>query len=186
MDYARSGDSYYPVRAFPLRRQLVCTLGGLNAPKEDRKSTRLNSSHQIISYAVFCLKKNEVLMAFDALRAVEAEHHIPREARRHRIEHVQLALEEDLPRPAQLDLVAALRTRLCLAQPARRGGAPGFWVGCAGRAAQSVRGVACCRDAPRRRWGTRGGRLVSRAASDAGRGVARVHAGSGLCGRGGE
>src|SRR5258708_28088666 len=24
----------------------------------DRKSTRLNSSHQIISYAVFCLKKN--------------------------------------------------------------------------------------------------------------------------------
>src|SRR5438552_5887585 len=30
----------------------------------DRKSTRLNSSHQIISYAVFCLKKkNDV--AFD-------------------------------------------------------------------------------------------------------------------------
>src|SRR5258708_24824718 len=25
--------------------------------KVDRKSTRLNSSHQIISYAVFCLKK---------------------------------------------------------------------------------------------------------------------------------
>src|SRR5207244_4643139 len=25
--------------------------------KPDRKSTRLNSSHQIISYAVFCLKK---------------------------------------------------------------------------------------------------------------------------------
>src|SRR5947208_9015158 len=27
------------------------------APARDRKSTRLNSSHQIISYAVFCLKK---------------------------------------------------------------------------------------------------------------------------------
>src|SRR5258708_25009491 len=26
----------------------------------DRKSTRLNSSHQIISYAVFCLKKKRV------------------------------------------------------------------------------------------------------------------------------
>src|SRR5947208_4495263 len=26
-------------------------------PLTDRKSTRLNSSHQIISYAVFCLKK---------------------------------------------------------------------------------------------------------------------------------
>src|SRR5258708_22443399 len=25
--------------------------------EQDRKSTRLNSSHQIISYAVFCLKK---------------------------------------------------------------------------------------------------------------------------------
>src|SRR5947208_5786896 len=28
-------------------------------PGEDRKSTRLNSSHQIISYAVFCLKKKK-------------------------------------------------------------------------------------------------------------------------------
>src|SRR5947208_17049892 len=27
------------------------------AGRKDRKSTRLNSSHQIISYAVFCLKK---------------------------------------------------------------------------------------------------------------------------------
>src|SRR5947208_9477038 len=29
----------------------------LAQPRADRKSTRLNSSHQIISYAVFCLKK---------------------------------------------------------------------------------------------------------------------------------
>src|SRR5258708_28676381 len=28
-------------------------------PHLDRKSTRLNSSHQIISYAVFCLKKKK-------------------------------------------------------------------------------------------------------------------------------
>src|SRR5256885_6428822 len=27
--------------------------------QEDRKSTRLNSSHLVISYAVFCLKKNK-------------------------------------------------------------------------------------------------------------------------------
>src|SRR5258708_31529323 len=27
---------------------------------QDRKSTRLNSSHQIISYAVFCLKKKKM------------------------------------------------------------------------------------------------------------------------------
>src|SRR2546426_3256906 len=29
------------------------------ADKEDRKSTRLNSSHLVISYAVFCLKKKK-------------------------------------------------------------------------------------------------------------------------------
>src|SRR5947207_5687745 len=28
-------------------------------PQEDRKSTRLNSSHTVISYAVFCLKKKK-------------------------------------------------------------------------------------------------------------------------------
>src|SRR3712207_8394892 len=30
--------------------------------KKDRKSTRLNSSHANISYAVFCLKKKELYM----------------------------------------------------------------------------------------------------------------------------
>src|SRR5260221_13460330 len=29
------------------------------APQGDRKSTRLNSSHTVISYAVFCLKKKK-------------------------------------------------------------------------------------------------------------------------------
>src|SRR6185503_21192195 len=32
------------------------------APDPDRKSTRLNSSHGYISYAVFCLKKKKVRM----------------------------------------------------------------------------------------------------------------------------
>src|SRR5437763_9274406 len=34
---------------------------GVHAPRggEDRKSTRLNSSHRCISYAVFCLKKKK-------------------------------------------------------------------------------------------------------------------------------
>src|SRR5258708_31465039 len=32
-----------------------------NSLVKDRKSTRLNSSHQIISYAVFCLKKKKRL-----------------------------------------------------------------------------------------------------------------------------
>src|SRR5215216_1389845 len=32
-------------------------MSSIAPPNTDRKSTRLNSSHQIISYAVFCLKK---------------------------------------------------------------------------------------------------------------------------------
>src|SRR5688500_19996063 len=32
---------------------------GQKRAKEDRKSTRLNSSHLVISYAVFCLKKKK-------------------------------------------------------------------------------------------------------------------------------
>src|SRR3712207_8514967 len=34
----------------------------LQQPEEDRKSTRLNSSHANISYAVFCLKKKNCLI----------------------------------------------------------------------------------------------------------------------------
>src|SRR2546430_10293820 len=33
--------------------------GAMHADQEDRKSTRLNSSHSQISYAVFCLKKKK-------------------------------------------------------------------------------------------------------------------------------
>src|SRR5258708_9949043 len=43
-------------RLRPLRECRVFHGGG---KMRDRKSTRLNSSHQIISYAVFCLKKKK-------------------------------------------------------------------------------------------------------------------------------
>src|SRR5256885_12859909 len=35
--------------------------GGCDGRRLDRKSTRLNSSHLVISYAVFCLKKKKKL-----------------------------------------------------------------------------------------------------------------------------
>src|SRR5256885_12066839 len=35
-----------------------CRRRVLNLHSQDRKSTRLNSSHLVISYAVFCLKKH--------------------------------------------------------------------------------------------------------------------------------
>src|SRR5256885_12077881 len=43
----------------PLERGQRLLAGAMvaNAPARDRKSTRLNSSHLVISYAVFCLKK---------------------------------------------------------------------------------------------------------------------------------
>src|SRR5688572_32473112 len=41
-----------PQRRYPGARQLLADL--------DRKSTRLNSSHSQISYAVFCLKKKKM------------------------------------------------------------------------------------------------------------------------------
>src|SRR6266480_6620079 len=38
----------------------------------DRKSTRLNSSHMSISYAVFCLKKKKIrVLVFDQKREIE-------------------------------------------------------------------------------------------------------------------
>src|SRR5687768_18622960 len=42
----------------PFAPPIVAGAGGYFAP-QDRKSTRLNSSHGYISYAVFCLKKKK-------------------------------------------------------------------------------------------------------------------------------
>src|SRR5947208_5058506 len=42
---------------------------GSDSCGEDRKSTRLNSSHQIISYAVFCLKKKKLKTNHNATEA---------------------------------------------------------------------------------------------------------------------
>src|SRR3712207_8206445 len=43
--------------AGPLADQIL--IGARSFAEEDRKSTRLNSSHANISYAVFCLKKKK-------------------------------------------------------------------------------------------------------------------------------
>src|SRR2546426_9155510 len=48
---ARAGGRNHP------RAELSAQLGD---PVRDRKSTRLNSSHLVISYAVFCLKKKKI------------------------------------------------------------------------------------------------------------------------------
>src|SRR5205085_12637401 len=43
----------------PLISHIALGLGNLAVEGQDRKSTRLNSSHSQISYAVFCLKKKK-------------------------------------------------------------------------------------------------------------------------------
>src|SRR2546426_8128040 len=42
---------------------------GLSEASTDRKSTRLNSSHLVISYAVFCLKKKKKLRPLTEARS---------------------------------------------------------------------------------------------------------------------
>src|SRR5260221_10944124 len=51
----------HPLRYGPARES--CGL-----EKLDRKSTRLNSSHTVISYAVFCLKKKKTLTYIQSSR----------------------------------------------------------------------------------------------------------------------
>src|SRR5699024_11415007 len=41
----------------------LATLVWLHVLSQDRKSTRLNSSHVSISYAVFCLKKKNIVLS---------------------------------------------------------------------------------------------------------------------------
>src|SRR5947199_5777448 len=47
--------------------QLASLVERFGADHEDRKSTRLNSSHLGISYAVFCLKKKNKLQGNDSV-----------------------------------------------------------------------------------------------------------------------
>src|SRR5438309_8622094 len=50
---ARADDNAVPVEL------VFCSSKLIGEPVRDRKSTRLNSSHSSISYAVFCLKKKK-------------------------------------------------------------------------------------------------------------------------------
>src|SRR5258708_16788583 len=62
--YRRSSSRTPSFRRRRSRRRVTTVFGpgkGPNTVVTDRKSTRLNSSHQIISYAVFCLKQKQKL-----------------------------------------------------------------------------------------------------------------------------
>src|SRR2546422_5044177 len=48
--------------------------GGSGAARRDRKSTRLNSSHGYISYAVFCLKKKKEKKSKSDYKSTHRQH----------------------------------------------------------------------------------------------------------------
>src|SRR5256885_5496650 len=52
-------DSVRPQRCAGERARSRNGSAGISRSSPDRKSTRLNSSHLVISYAVFCLKKKK-------------------------------------------------------------------------------------------------------------------------------
>src|SRR2546426_4696417 len=61
-------DPARPARRRGLSRPALSRLGPrAQRQQRDRKSTRLNSSHLVISYAVFCLKKKTRRVEHDAL-----------------------------------------------------------------------------------------------------------------------
>src|SRR3712207_7442840 len=62
---ARTVDATMPIRMAPCTRRTTSTIVNSRpstntSAGQDRKSTRLNSSHANISYAVFCLKKKKI------------------------------------------------------------------------------------------------------------------------------
>src|SRR5476649_2252904 len=68
--------------------------GGMQALFErgrsrDRKSTRLNSSHTVISYAVFCLKKKKIRVPVEDL---DQQHNINRSAAEDAIDELRGAV----------------------------------------------------------------------------------------------
>src|SRR5699024_11795318 len=59
-----AGHMRIPAAAITKRQKYrrVIFVSSADSVRGDRKSTRLNSSHVSISYAVFCLKKNNIML----------------------------------------------------------------------------------------------------------------------------
>src|SRR5256885_5946484 len=61
----------------PLTSSVSTPSGPPSTLVRDRKSTRLNSSHLVISYAVFCLKKKKKKNLKQITRSQKKEYEIP-------------------------------------------------------------------------------------------------------------
>src|SRR2546429_4693454 len=59
--------------------------GGVDVMRKDRKSTRLNSSHGYISYAVFCLKKKKIKKVLETTPNTECTYKPTNRIKRHNV-----------------------------------------------------------------------------------------------------
>src|SRR5256885_3535376 len=89
--FIENASAYSPFRCFPVPR--------------DRKSTRLNSSHLVISYAVFCLKKKTKCVLVDGVVAAMSHQHV--------IDRSVLDVDRDPP-PVLTILLQESRRRIAL------------------------------------------------------------------------
>src|SRR5256885_11884960 len=69
------GDPRFAPQNVTLFRSVILDVVGYFRP--DRKSTRLNSSHLVISYAVFCLKKKNSIMQTQVHVSCNRPHGLP-------------------------------------------------------------------------------------------------------------
>src|SRR2546427_5529674 len=73
------------------RIQSHCIQGAVHENHPDRKSTRLNSSHSQISYAVFCLKKKKKQKPRRATPKNTTSHHTTTKSRTQSVSLAQAA-----------------------------------------------------------------------------------------------
>src|SRR5258708_13790581 len=75
---AYPGHNYFrhPTRISAVSNPIQTIPADTPGERKDRKSTRLNSSHQIISYAVFCLKKKKPLVDSTKIRHEQITHRL--------------------------------------------------------------------------------------------------------------
>src|SRR5260221_1957293 len=67
------------IMMWTLRKWRSSWPGERRSRPQDRKSTRLNSSHTVISYAVFCLIKKKSIMSANVRPIPEGYHSITRQ-----------------------------------------------------------------------------------------------------------
>ncbi|MEM6283212.1 MAG: amidohydrolase [Chloroflexota bacterium] len=81
-------------------------------PKDEMLDYTLRATRAGLPTAIHAIGDKavrDVLDIFEQVRQEEARLRIPREARRHRIEHVQLIHPDDVPRLAELDIIASMQ-----------------------------------------------------------------------------